>query len=236
MTYLFFRAWFFLLFFGMWMVACKGGPDRTAGSGPDSVKAGVDSPGIGGEMDSLQGVVPADRPTLIAALKAMGRRLGSGDKQQIAGIFSFPISDSVAHFYLDDTTFSRERERDSAVTEEMFGRYFTGINKSVDFGEFGQVFRELNVEKLAKTNGLEIRTDTVTEPCTRRYRIEVEGDTLVRISYGVSSVNENYKPPTKKEKDDNADDYEEGACEHVTFWVFGWDGQRLRLRRQDAAD
>lgn len=231
------RGGFFLFSFGflVGVVACKNGPGRAAGA--DSA-AGVktDSPGLGGEMDTLRGVIPADRPTLIAALKAMGRALRSGDRRQVEGIFSFPIPDSVAHFYLDDTTFRGERDRDSGVTEELFARYYEGIGKAVDLGEFGEVFRELNMDKLAKTNGLEIRADTVTEPCTRKYRVEVEDDSLVRISYGVSSVNGDYQPASKKDSVDHSDDYGEGACEHLTFWNFVWDGRRLRLLRQDAAD
>lgn len=187
-------------------------------------------------MDTLRGVIPADRPTLIAALKAMGRALGSGDKRQVAEIFSFPIPDSVGHFSVDDTTFRAERDRDSGVTKELFSRYFEAIDKGVDFGEFGAVFRELDVNKLMKTNGLEIRADTVTEPCTRKYRIEVEGNFVVRISYGVSSVNAGYTPALSRDSAEHSDDYGEGACEHVTFWNFVWDGQKLRLVRQDAAD
>ena len=217
---------------------CKNQKARTADIRPDSIiGVRVDSPWMGGEMDSLERAIPDDRPTLIAALKELGRKLRSGDKHQISSIFTFPISDTVAHFYVRDTSFDQEKlKNDTTVTAGMFYRYYAGIDQTVSFDEFAEVFRQLNMDKLMKTNGLEIRTDTITDPCTRKYRVEVEDDSTVRISYGVSAVNGDYRPADKKDAKEHADDYEEGACEHITFWVYAWNGKQLRLVRQDAAD
>jgi hypothetical protein len=231
----------FLLFIGFFagMAACRSGSDRAVASRDSGVSLKSGSPGAGGVMDDTLKEVPADRPSLIRALKALGRVLGTGDKQQIAGLFRFPITDSVAHFYLDDTAFKVEEEKNGGVTAGMFDHYYDGIRKSVDFAEFAAVFKELDVNKLMRTKGLEIEDADSTEECLRRYRIEIESDMLVRIIYGVSAVNPNYKP--KGVKDTAAakvqdDDNQEGACEHAIFWVYRWDGKELRMVRQDAAD
>lgn len=240
MPLIFLRARFFLLTFFVFVLAgltaCKSGPARSAAADPAMVRQVDSSLSDSVEMGEIV-AVPADRPTLIEALKALGRTLGSQDKGQTAGIFSFPIPDSVVHFYVHDTAFEAERDKDSGVvTREMYDHYYEKISHSVDLGEFARVFKELHVDKLKKTNNLRIEDATVAEPCRRFYGIDVGNDSMVRISYGVSSVNSDYKPANKKEAKEHEEDYGEGYCEHAIFWIFSWDGSVLQLKKQDAAD
>jgi hypothetical protein len=115
--------------------------------------------------------------------------------------------------------------------------YSDSIARYPDFPEFNEVFNQLNVDQLLKANELEIHADSATEPCTRFYRISVsDSDSTVEIAYGTSAVNSDYKPKTKKEKEYLEDLGGNGGCEHTIFWNFTWDGRKLYLRNQGAAD
>lgn len=179
--------------------------------------------------------VPPGRPALITELKEMHRLLASRDKGEIAKIFSFPVPDSVMGVYIDDSVFTAKyKESGQLLTAAMFEEYFDKISSRVNLQELDSLFANLDVDRLMRTNGLEAHADTESEPCTRMYRIAIGQDSTVELAYGVSSVNADYKPKTKKEAQDMAE--EDGLCEHLTFWRFFFDGQKLHLVREDAAD
>ena len=184
----------FVFFWGLAFFACKNAAKPAAAAKADTAQRAAAT-----QRDSAV-VIPANRPSLIAELKALDRLLIKGDTQRIPG-----YSDSIARY--------------------------------PDFEGFKEVFNQLNVDQLLKTNELEIHTDSATEPCTRFYRINVtDSDSTVEIAYGTSAVNADYKPKTKKEKEDLEDMSSMGGCEHTIFWNFTWDGRKLYLRHQDAAD
>ncbi|HEV2353415.1 MAG TPA: hypothetical protein VGR89_04185 [Puia sp.] len=165
--------------------------------------AACHGPGKAGAM--LPDSTAPGRPSLIAQLKGIHRLLATGDKHMIAQLFSYPVPDSVGNIYAEDTAFRTELARNGGnMTREMFLRYFDSISPALQFDQFNRAFELLNVDSLARRDTLETEDDTTNEPCTYFYRIRVDGDTLVSITYGVSSVNPDYSASAEKEREASA--------------------------------
>jgi hypothetical protein len=171
------------------------------------------------------------RSELVAQLKLLGQRLSSGDKHRIAEVFQFPIPDSLLTYYGNDTAFNETRARDSGITTAAtFDQYFHEINKELDFKEFSRVFKRLKVDQLLTKDSIEHDAINKKDPCYNFYRIEIQGDSLVYITFGVNSRKDYVGPETKDEN------FDISLCEHDTFWNFVFDGQQLRFVRNSGAD
>lgn len=177
-------------------------------------------------------VTPSERrAALVAQLKILGQQLASGDKRKIAQIFQFPVPDSLLTYYGNDTAFNEARARDGdATTAAVFNQYYQEISSELDFKEFSRVFKRLKVDRLLTRDSIEYDAIIKKEPCYNFYRIQIEGDSLVLITYGVNHQ-ENYSGPETKDPD-----FDISVCEHDTFWDFVFDGHRLRFIRNSGAD
>jgi hypothetical protein len=173
----------------------------------------------------------AARTALIKELKKLHSTVVSGDKHRIAGLFSFPLPDSVANFFMDDSVYRQEVEKHTeGLPESVFLNYFDKIAAlNMDLEEFNKVFTYLDVNKLQHTDSLRYNAIVKTEPCYRYYSLQIENDSLVDVVYGINSNSDYVR---KKEDEDESD----GACEHTTFWYFAFDGKKLRLTKQGGAD
>ena len=184
------------------------------------------------ETADLAGIAEG-RPSLIAQLKAIHRLLATDDRRVIARLFTFPMNNDIAHLRSDDSSFRKELDRDGGfVTSGMFIRHFSSIASDADFHEYNKVFQFLNVDSLLHADMIEVEDDTTNSPCVQFYRINIEGDSLVRISYGFSTANPNYKSDHSTADELNDD----GTCEKDIFWVYLFDGRRLHLVKRDEAD
>jgi hypothetical protein len=214
--------------FSLVFAACKNANPRQAPAGNDTVRIG--------HADSVLSVRPADSPVpktppanrsaLVKALKELHRLIVSGDKQEIGRIFSFPVPDSMFSIFTGDTAYEREiKANDGTLTAAIFDHYFEKISRGLDFSEFNKVFAYLDVDRLLKKDSISYDAIVKTKPCYKQYRIELEDDSTVYISYGINT-NSDYR---------GKEDVPDGACEYDTYWTFVFDGQKLRLVRQSAA-
>jgi hypothetical protein len=139
-----------------------------------------------------------DRAILVQALKELRARILSGDKARTGGIFKFPVSSMDFSTHINDRDFSKqESQHGDSITQDMFNAYFETIDANVDMDEFRKLFTYLNLDALLTKDQIEYDT-IVSRECFRGYIIEIEGDNLVSISYGLSTMI-NY--PGKKPED-----------------------------------
>jgi hypothetical protein len=187
-----------------------------------------------------------DRAVLVRALKELRGRMLSGDKGQTGGIFRFPVSAMDFSPHINDHDFPKqEAQHGDSITQDMFNAYFETIDANVDLDEFKKLFSYLNPDGLLTRDQIEYDT-IVSKECFRGYIIEIEGDTLVRISYGLSTMI-NY--PGKKPEDTARNSYDTGGRAADTLssddpldnpepcwspndglWEFIFDGKRLWFR------
>jgi len=167
---------------------------------------------------------------LVTQLRIIGQWLNSGDKQQIAQIFPFPVPDELLTYFGNDTAFNAARARDSnATTAATFQQYFKEISHELGFKEFARVFQRMQVNRLLYQDSIEYDAIKKKELCYSFYMIRIEEDSLVQITYGINSRKDYDGPETKDP------DFDISMCEHDTFWEFVFDGQRLRFIRNSAA-
>jgi len=182
--------------------------------------------------DSVNASHSTPRAALVVQLRLMGQRLNSGDSHQIAQIFRFPVPDSELPYYGDDTAFNRARARDSnTITAATFQRYFKEISNEMAFDEFSRAFQQLRVDRLLRRDSIQGEVIKKKEPCYHFYIIQIEGDSLVRITCGMNS-RKDYDGPETKDPDFDIS----SLCEHDTFWDFVFDGRQLNFIKKWGAD
>ena len=113
----------------------------------------------------------------------------------------------------------------------MFLRFFPQISESLQFEELNQLFRIIKLDSLQRKDTLEREMLIKTEPCFKFYGIEVKGD-IVTLTTG-QGVNRNFKnhKASEHEVPENSSEF----CESVLWWVFRFDGKRLRFVKQHGA-
>lgn len=89
------------------------------------------------------------RSALIKALQELQKAIASRDKHRIGDYFQFPVPDSVATFYTNDSAYDREREKEGEFTSErLFNTYFDKLAPFLQFDEFDTLFlRRLRVRR-----------------------------------------------------------------------------------------
>ena len=182
-----------------------------------------------------QGVTTAKkskRQLLIEELKRLQEVFASKDKQKIADIFHFPLSDKIVGIYIDDSTFNvQSKQNGNKTTRAMFVRFFPQISESLQINELNHLFRNINVDSLLQEDTLEHEALIKTEPCFHFYSIRIEKD-LVTLTVGTNS-NEDYKSKTASE--DKITENSSEFCEHMLWWVFTFDGKKLQFKEISGA-
>jgi hypothetical protein len=177
--------------------------------------------------------IKSERQILIEELKTLQQIIASNDKEKIASIFQFPLSDSAFSIYIDDTTYYEQlKANGNKTTKAMFMHYFKEISASILLDQVNNLFKDINVDSLLHRDTLEYETYIKSEPCYYSYQIEVIKDS-VTLSMNMNS-NSNYK--SKKKSEDDTPENSSEICEHDFWWVFRFDGKKLHLKGMSGAD
>lgn len=215
--------------------------------------------------DRPAGTPVTRRMALIAALKELRGRILSGDKEQIGRIFDFPVPDSVFHPYFSNDSllnaqFQAQMEKNGGViTQEMFNSHFDKIGGPAELEGFKDFFSFINPDDLLHRDSIDMDTALINDHASRIYWIHILGDSLVDISYGtghclpgnqeaaatpgtgavkdtVQTRTDTTGAKSSVESGDDAEEDDPSSCEHTASWEFVFDGKKLRLLHQGAAD
>ncbi len=173
-----------------------------------------------------------ERQLLIEELNQLKATIASNDKERIADIFQFPLSDTTVGIYIDDSTYYAQFEKNgNKTTRTMFVRFFPQVSESLQINELNQLLKNIRLDSLQQKNTLEREVHIKTEPCYKFYYIDVQGN-IVTLTTG-QSVNENFKSSTASEDEipENSSEF----CESLLWWVFRFDGKRLHFVKQHGA-
>jgi len=191
-----------------WLVSCNNGnnakPDTTT---PKEEVAGK-----------------ADRKLIVEELAKLKAVLASGDKQKIAGVFNFPLSDSI-QIYTESEAYQKElKQNGGKVTKTLFLKYFQEIANDIQMEQINELFKHINTAGLLKQDKLHYENIVAAEPCYSFCSIEIKNN-RVTLSVG-SGSNENFKSKaTGDEVPENSSEF----CESVLWWVFKFEDGRLEL-------
>jgi hypothetical protein len=173
------------------------------------------------------------RQTLIKELEKLKVIFASKDKEKIASIFSFPVSDTTLGIYIDDSLYLEQfRNNNDMTTRNMFLQFFPKIYESLQIEEVNQLFKYIDPKALIRKDTLQHEAHIKTNPCYKFYSITVEGN-FITLSTG-SGVNENYQSPSLASGDELQENSSE-LCEHILWWVFKFDGEKLHFVKQHGA-
>ena len=174
----------------------------------------------------------SERQILIEELKRLQTVFASNDKEKIADLFSFPLSNETVGIYIDDSTFNAQLDKNrNKVTRPMFIRFYRDISESLQIEQLNQLFKKLNVDRLSHVDTLEHEAIINSEPCYHYYGVTIEKK-LLTLTVGTNS-NEDYKSEAVSEDEipKNSSEF----CEHVLWWVFRFDGKKLHLKNISGA-
>jgi hypothetical protein len=168
-----------------------------------------------------------DRNVLIEELKKLHRIIASNNKEKIAGIFEFPIVDTIFSDYVDDSTYYDQfKANGDRTTKTMFLQHFKEISISMQFDQVNNLFKKIsNIDKLLHKDTLERDTYIESEPCFYSYSIEVDRN-VVALRMNMQS-NSNYK--SRKTSEDDIPENSSEFCEHAFWWKFKFDGKKLHV-------
>jgi hypothetical protein len=179
--------------------------------------------------DSAQnaGATHSEPRTIINAIAGLRTILESKNKQEIAGLIDFPVPDTVLEVHLDDSAFQESyRAAGDKLTRAMFLDNFDKIARYTYLDKITDIFQYIPFDSLRYTNELEKRFADEKMPCSPYYSISRE-ENLVTLFYG-THANSDYV----KRGDPAETTMGEAGCEYGVFWVFKFDGNRLRLSTQ----
>lgn len=168
-----------------------------------------------------------ERQQRVDALRRLQAVFASGDKEKIADIFQFPLPDTTVDIYIDDSSFSAQLEQNGGkITRAMFVRYFPKISESLQIDQINRLFQSININNLMHKDRLEQAFIIKAEPCYQFYGVDVEKD-FVTLRVGTNS-NKDYK--SQPASDGDLPENDSSICEHVLWWVFQFDGEKLHFR------
>lgn len=168
-----------------------------------------------------------DREKLIEELRRLEVVFASNDKEKVAEIFSFPVSNETVCIYIDDKFYNEELERNgNKTTRSMFIASYQDISESLQFDQINNLFKKLKIETLLNQDTIEYEAVIKTEPCYHYYEIKIEKN-LVTLTMGTNS-NKYFK--SKSVSEDEIPENDSSICEHVLWWTFTFDGQHLHFR------
>jgi hypothetical protein len=172
------------------------------------------------------------RQLLIEELKRLKAVFASKDKEKIADLFQFPLSDTSVGIYIDDSTFNAQLDKNGGkTTRAMFIRYFSDISESLQIDQLNQLFAKINIDNLLYKDSLEHEIIIKSEPCYHYYGVGVEKD-LITLTVGTNS-NKDYE--NKSISEDEIPENDSSICEHVLWWVFRFDGKKLHFKNISGA-
>jgi hypothetical protein len=173
------------------------------------------------------------RQKLIVELQKLRQTITSNEKEKIADIFEFPLSDESFSIYIDDKSFNEQfKSNGNRTTRVMFLQHYDAISESIWLGQLKNLFHNIAIESLDHKDTLEYEAYIKTEPCFYSYKIELNKD-IVTLRMNMNS-NRNYQSKTLSEDDIPENSSE--ICEHNFWWIFKFDGNKLHLESISGAD
>lgn len=165
-----------------------------------------------------------DRKLIVEELAKLKAVFASGDKEKIAGVFNFPLSDSI-QIYTESEAYQKElKQNGGKVTKDLFLKNFQEIANDIQVEQINELFKHINTAGLLKQDKLHYENIVAAEPCYNFYSIEIKNN-RVTLSVG-SGSNQNYKSKaTGDEVPENSSEF----CESVLWWVFKFEDGRLEL-------
>lgn len=181
--------------------------------------------------DSANVVTATTGPrTITDAIFDLKTILESKNRNKIADLMDFPLEDTVMNVYLDDSVFQkRYKAEGNRLSKPLFMQYYDTISKFTYLDKVTEIFNLVPLDSLKHINELEKEFKDRNDPCIKYYKIEIEQD-IVRLQYGSHNNNEYSK---KGAASDNENIY--AGCQYVVFWVFRFDGNKLKLLSQGTA-
>jgi len=174
----------------------------------------------------------SERQILIAELKKLQQIIASSDKEKIAEIFSFPLSDTAFSIFIDDSSYNEQFiTNGNKTTKAMFLRHFIEISESVWLDQMDKLFDHLNIDSLLYKDHLVANYYIKTEPCYNSYNIDVSNS---RIEFRIDGKS-NQKFKSKKSFEDGIPENSSEFCEHSLWWIFRFDGMKLYLENISVA-
>lgn len=174
----------------------------------------------------------SERLIIIEEVKRLQTIFASNNKEKIADIFRFPLSQTKVGIYIEDSTFNAQLKKNGdKTTRAMFLRYFPQISESLQINELNNLFKNINAGGLQKEDTLKYEALIKAEPCYHVYSIRLEKD-LVTLTVGTDS-NKDYKSKTVSE--DEIPENSSEICEHMLWWVFRFNGDKLELQEISGA-
>jgi hypothetical protein len=174
----------------------------------------------------------SERQLLIEELKRLQAVFASKDKEKIADIFQFPLSDTTVGIYIDDSTFNAQLEKNGGkTTRAMFIRHFSDISESLQIAQINELFKKIDIDRLLQKDTLQNEVIIKTEPCYHYYDVSVDRN-LVTLTVGTNS-NRDYK--SKSVSEDEIPENSSEFCDDVLWWVFRFDGKKLHFRNISGA-
>ena len=175
-------------------------------------------------IDTIQN--NSERQNLIAELKKLHQIIASNDKEKIADIFPFPLSDTAFSIFIDDSSYNEQFiANGNRTTKAMFLRHFKEVSESVWLDQMNKLFEHLNIDSLLYKDHLVANNYIKTEPCFNSYQIDVS-------KYGIGlriDGNSNQSFKSKKSFEDDIPENSSEFCEHTLWWTFRFDGIKLYL-------
>lgn len=167
------------------------------------------------------GTAETSREALVNAFRELQQRLADPSGASFAQAFAFPVADSVFYPYIDDKRFNQRYTAEGRqFSEKLFIEYFPHIAESMQLGEFRELFRQIQPERIRQQDSIYQTRSRNTEPCLEYYLVNRRGNEI-EFSYG-SDHNDAYQASVDDEGE---------VCEWATIWFFRFDGKQLRFVR-----
>lgn len=170
---------------------------------------------------------PGDpRAALIEELSKFGSAVERKNKAEILSYFTFPLADTAVNFFEVDSLFDKQRqEHNGAITRSMFLNSFDSIYTLTEMNEFNNLFKAVDVNELKTKDEISKEVHSKNEGCYYIYSIRVSGDE-VTMQYGTN---------TDKDYLETHPDQGEVCAEYAAFWVFKFDGKKIKFLKHQIA-
>lgn len=167
------------------------------------------------------------RDRLIGALKELRQLADTTDSFKVARMFRFPIADTLIALSGDSLFESEKQKNGGYISEQLFFAGYRRFIAQLQLDEMQAAFKQLDVNKLRKSDSLGYLEKGSKQACLHSYQIKIEKDSFLRVEASLIS-NDAYKG--KKDDDDM------GCPEYLLWWVFAFDGHKLYLVNHAEAD
>jgi hypothetical protein len=183
-------------------------------------------------LNQQSATASGSRQRLIEELRKLKVSLASNDKEKIADVFPFPLSDTAFAIYTEDSTFNAEYDTNGGkLTRGMFVRFFPQVSESLGIGLVSLLLTKVKLDSLQVKDTLEYEALTKHEPCYYSYSLRIENELVV---LGIS-MNSNLAFESKTQSQDDIPENASEICEHTLLWIFGFDGKNLNLKEVQTA-